>query len=35
VAEDVSDRLIRLPFFTSMTEAEQARVIESVCQFAP
>jgi len=30
VTEDVSDRLVRLPFYTSMTEEEQARVIEAV-----
>ena len=30
VAEDVSDRLVRLPFYTSMTEEEQRIVIDSV-----
>ena len=30
VAESVSERLVRLPFFTDMTESEQARVIEAV-----
>lgn len=30
VTEDVSDRLVRLPFYTSMTEEEQRRVIEAV-----
>jgi dTDP-4-amino-4,6-dideoxygalactose transaminase len=30
VTEDVSDRLVRLPFYTSMTEEDQARVIEAV-----
>jgi dTDP-4-amino-4,6-dideoxygalactose transaminase len=30
VTEDVSDRLVRLPFYTSMTEEEQGRVIEAV-----
>jgi dTDP-4-amino-4,6-dideoxygalactose transaminase len=30
VTEDVSDRLVRLPFYTSMTEDEQGRVIEVV-----
>ena len=30
VTVDVSDRLVRLPFFTDMTEEEQARVVESV-----
>ena len=33
VTEDVSDRLIRLPFFTSMTHDEQARVIEASISF--
>jgi dTDP-4-amino-4,6-dideoxygalactose transaminase len=30
VTEDVSDRLVRLPFYTSMTEEEQGRVIQAV-----
>lgn len=30
VTEAVSDRLLRLPFYTNMTEAEQQRVIEAV-----
>jgi len=33
VTESVSDRLVRLPFFTSMTAAEQTRVIEAVRSF--
>ncbi|MBN8226215.1 dTDP-4-amino-4,6-dideoxygalactose transaminase [Corallococcus macrosporus] len=33
VTEDVSDRLVRLPFFTTMTEAEQARVLAAVRDF--
>jgi dTDP-4-amino-4,6-dideoxygalactose transaminase len=33
VAEDVSDRLLRLPFFYSMTSGEQSRVIEGVREF--
>jgi dTDP-4-amino-4,6-dideoxygalactose transaminase len=33
VTESVSDRLVRLPFYTSMTEAEQGRVIEAVRAF--
>jgi dTDP-4-amino-4,6-dideoxygalactose transaminase len=33
VAEDVSDRLLRLPFFTALTEAEQAEVIETIHGF--
>jgi dTDP-4-amino-4,6-dideoxygalactose transaminase len=30
VTEDVSDRLLRLPFYNSYTESEQCRVIESI-----
>jgi dTDP-4-amino-4,6-dideoxygalactose transaminase len=33
VAEDVADRLLRLPFYTSMTESEQDEVIEAVRAF--
>lgn len=33
VSEDVSARLVRLPFFTSMTEPEQQRVIDAVMDF--
>jgi dTDP-4-amino-4,6-dideoxygalactose transaminase len=33
VSEDVADRLVRLPFFTAMTEDEQAEVIEVVTSF--
>jgi dTDP-4-amino-4,6-dideoxygalactose transaminase len=35
VAEDAADRLVRLPFFTSMTEAEQSAVIEAILAFTP
>ena len=35
VAEDISDRLVRLPFFNSMTDAEQRAVIERVLSFHP
>ena len=35
VTESVSDRLVRLPFFNSMTADEQSRVIEAVLQFDP
>jgi dTDP-4-amino-4,6-dideoxygalactose transaminase len=35
VTEDVSDRLLRLPFFFSLSDAQQARVINSICKFAP
>jgi len=30
VTEDISDRLLRLPFYNSFTEIEQAKVIESI-----
>lgn len=30
IAEDISERLVRLPFYTSMSEEEQSRVIEVV-----
>jgi len=33
VAESVSDRLLRLPFFTSLTAGDQARVIDAVRGF--
>jgi dTDP-4-amino-4,6-dideoxygalactose transaminase len=33
VTEDVSDRLVRLPFYTSLTEDDQARVVESIVEF--
>jgi dTDP-4-amino-4,6-dideoxygalactose transaminase len=33
VTEDVSDRIVRLPFYTSMTEVEQGRVIQTVLEF--
>lgn len=35
VAEQISARIIRLPFFNALTEAEQARVIEAVREFVP
>jgi dTDP-4-amino-4,6-dideoxygalactose transaminase len=35
VTEQVSDRLIRLPFFTDMTDAEQSDVIAAVRTFRP
>lgn len=34
VTEDVVDRLVRLPFYTGMTEPEQAEVIDAVLEFA-
>jgi dTDP-4-amino-4,6-dideoxygalactose transaminase len=33
VTEDVSDRLLRLPFYNALTEAEQAEVIETIVGF--
>jgi dTDP-4-amino-4,6-dideoxygalactose transaminase len=33
IAEDASDRLARLPFFTTMTPDTQARVIEAIISF--
>ena len=33
VTEYVSERLVRLPFYTGMTEGEQAEVIEAVKDF--
>jgi len=33
VTEDVSDRLLRLPFFYSLSAGEQQNVIEAVCSF--
>ena len=33
VTEDVSDRLLRLPFYNDLTEAEQASVVEAICNF--
>ncbi len=34
VTEDISDRLLRLPFYTRMTSDEQAQVIEAVQAFS-
>jgi dTDP-4-amino-4,6-dideoxygalactose transaminase len=33
VTEDVSDRLLRLPFFNTITEVEQARVVGAIREF--
>ena len=33
VTEDVSGRLVRLPFFTGLTDAEQADVVDAVRSF--
>jgi len=33
VTEEMSDRLVRLPFFNDLTDAEQAEVVAAVCDF--
>jgi dTDP-4-amino-4,6-dideoxygalactose transaminase len=33
VTEDISDRLVRLPFYFSLSEEEQARVIDTILSF--
>ena len=33
MAEDLSDRLVRLPFYFDLSESEQARVIDAVRSF--
>ena len=33
VSEDVSERIVRLPFFTSLTQPEQQRVCDAVKEF--
>ena len=35
VTEDVSDRLLRLPFYYDLSEREQAEVIEAILDFLP
>ncbi len=35
VTESVSDRLVRLPFYSSLSEMDQERVIEAVTRFVP
>jgi dTDP-4-amino-4,6-dideoxygalactose transaminase len=35
VAEDISERLVRLPFYTDLSRDEQANVIETVLSFVP
>jgi dTDP-4-amino-4,6-dideoxygalactose transaminase len=35
VAEQVSERLVRLPLYAGLTEAEQGTVIEAVRDFEP
>jgi len=34
VTEDISDRLLRLPFYSRLTEAQQARVVDAIRDFA-
>ena len=34
VTESVSDRVIRLPFYNELSEADQDRVVATVCEFA-
>lgn len=33
VTEDVSDRLVRLPFYNDLTETDLARVVAAICEF--
>src|SRR5262249_3332923 len=33
VTEDISERLVRLPFFNDITEQEQARVVDALFDF--
>lgn len=33
VTQDLSDRLVRLPFFNDMTEEQQTRIIDAVKDF--
>jgi dTDP-4-amino-4,6-dideoxygalactose transaminase len=35
VTEDISDRLLRLPFYNDLAENDQSRVIEAACSFIP
>jgi dTDP-4-amino-4,6-dideoxygalactose transaminase len=35
VTEDISDRLLRLPFYNSFTDEDQTRVIEAIQSFRP
>jgi dTDP-4-amino-4,6-dideoxygalactose transaminase len=34
VTDSVSERLIRLPFFNSLTEEEQTRIVQTILQFS-
>jgi dTDP-4-amino-4,6-dideoxygalactose transaminase len=33
VTEDISDRLLRLPFYNDLAEADQARVVTAIQEF--
>jgi dTDP-4-amino-4,6-dideoxygalactose transaminase len=33
VTESVSDRLLRLPFYNDLSEADQARIVEAIREF--
>jgi dTDP-4-amino-4,6-dideoxygalactose transaminase len=35
ITEDISDRLLRLPFYNNLTEEDQGRVIDALLSFAP
>jgi dTDP-4-amino-4,6-dideoxygalactose transaminase len=35
VTEDVSTRLVRLPFFNGLSESDQRRVISTIRRFRP
>jgi dTDP-4-amino-4,6-dideoxygalactose transaminase len=35
ITEEVSDRLLRLPFYNDLTEAEQASVVDAIREFQP
>ena len=35
VTEDISDRLVRLPFYNTLTPEDQTRVIEAILHFCP
>lgn len=35
VTEDVSDRLVRLPFFNDLHEADQLKVVDAILEFKP
>ena len=34
VTEDISDRLLRLPFYNDLTETDQARIVDAIIEFA-